>query len=49
MKRAIVIDRNDIVKILADYFGVSPESVIQSQESYTVIMEEEGRKREGQI
>lgn len=44
MKRAIVIDGNDIVKILADYFGVSPESVIQSQYSYTVITEEGGEE-----
>lgn len=45
MKRAIVVDANDIKKILAEYFGVNQEDVIKSQYSYTVITEEEGGEK----
>ena len=41
MKQAIVIDANDIKKILAEYFNVKPEDVIKSQYSYTIITEKE--------
>lgn len=44
MKNAIVVDANDIKKILAEYFNVSPDSVIKSQYSYTVIMDKEGEE-----
>ena len=45
MKQAIVVDANDIKKILAEYFNVSQENVIKSQYSYTVITEEGGDER----
>ena len=41
MKQAIVIDANDIKKILAEYFNVKSEDVIKSQYSYTIITEKE--------
>lgn len=40
MKKAIVVDANDIKKILAEHFGVPVENVIKSQYSYTVILNE---------
>ena len=41
MKQAIVVDSNDLKKILAEYFNVKPEDVIKSQYSYTIITEKE--------
>ena len=40
MKRAIVIEPNDIKKLLAEKYGVSESDVIKSQYSYTVILKE---------
>ena len=40
MKKAIVVDANDMKKILAEYFNVAPECVIKSQYSYTIIMDD---------
>ena len=39
MKKAIVVDSNDIKKILAEHFNVSEENIIKSQYSYTVIID----------
>lgn len=39
MKKAIVVDQNDIKKILAGHFGVPETDVIKSQYTYTVILE----------
>lgn len=39
MRKAIVIDSNDIKKLLAEKYGVSESNVIKSQYSYTVILE----------
>ena len=41
MKKAIVVDANDIKKILAEHFGVPQESVIKSQYSYTIIQSQD--------
>lgn len=38
MKKAVVIDANEVREILAEKFGVPVESVIKSQYSYTVIL-----------
>lgn len=38
MKQAVVIDANEVRKILAEKFGVPVESVIKSQYSHTVIL-----------
>ena len=49
MKKAIVIDVNDLKKILADKFNVPEKNVIKSQYSYTIVIEEneiEGTKIE---
>ena len=42
MRKAIVVDANDIKKILADHFNVKPDDVIKSQYSYTIIIDKEG-------
>lgn len=39
MKNAIVIDANEVKKILAEHFGVPEQNVIKSQYSYTIIKE----------
>lgn len=39
MKKAIVVDANDVRKILTEHFGVKEENVIKSQYSYTIITE----------
>lgn len=41
MRKALVIDANDVKAILAEKFGVSENNVIKSQYSYTVITESE--------
>ena len=41
MKKAIVVDSNDIKKILAEKYDVPVENVIKSQYSYTVILDKE--------
>ena len=41
MKNAIVVDANDIKKILAEKFDVPEANVIKAQYSYTVILEKE--------
>lgn len=40
MKKAIVIEADDIKQILADKYNVPIKNVIKSQYSYTVILEE---------
>ena len=39
MKNAIVLEPNDIKKILAEKFHVKQENVIKSQYSYTVVLD----------
>lgn len=39
MKEAIVIDANDIKKMLAEKYNVPESNIIKSQYSYTVILE----------
>lgn len=41
MKKAIVLDANDIKKLLAREYGVPENNVIKSQYSYTVVLEKE--------
>lgn len=41
MKKGIVIDADDIKKMLAEKFGVTPDKVIKSQYTYTVVLEDE--------
>ena len=42
MKRGIIIEQDDIIKILADYFNVPEGNVIKAQEKYIVPLEKEG-------
>ena len=46
MKKAIVLDANDIKNLIAEKYGVKPENVIKSQYSYTVITDDEPEKPE---
>ena len=44
MRKGIVIDAEDIKKMLAEKFGVTPDKVIKSQYTYTVITDDEPEK-----
>ena len=39
MKKAVVVEPNDIKKILAEHFHVSEDNIIKSQYTYTVILD----------
>lgn len=41
MRKAIVLDPDDIKAIIAEKFDVEPKDVIKSQYSYTVILKED--------
>jgi len=41
MKKGIVVDANDIKKMLAEKYNVKESSIIKSQYSYTVVLENE--------
>ena len=41
MKQAVVIEQDDIKKILAEKYDIPEKNVIKSQYSYTVILEKE--------
>lgn len=41
MKKGMILDNEDIKKIIAEKFGVPESNVIKSQYSYTVIIEGE--------
>lgn len=41
MRKAVVVDANDVKKILAEHFGVQEADIIKSQYSYTVMLDEE--------
>ena len=41
MKKAVVIEAEDIKQILADKYNVPTKNVIKSQYSYTVILEDD--------
>ncbi len=41
MKKGIVVDANDIKKMLAEKYNVKESSIIKSQYSYTVVLEDE--------
>ena len=45
MKKAIVIDANEIKAILAEKFDVPETNVIKSQYSYTVILKEDAEEK----
>lgn len=46
MKKALIIEANDVKKIIAEHFGVKESDVIKSQYSYTVALEEEPKEDE---
>ena len=41
MKQAVIVDGDDIKKMLADYFGLPEENVLEAQEFYAIITEKE--------
>lgn len=41
MQKGIILDAEDVKKIIAEHFGVDQKNVIKSQYSYTVIGVEE--------
>ena len=41
MKKALVVDANDLKKILSEHFHVPEANVIKSQYSYTVVLDED--------
>lgn len=46
MKKAVVVEVNDIKAILAKHFGVPETNVVKSQYSFTVILESESKTEE---
>lgn len=44
MKKAVVVEANDIKAILAKHFNVPEENIIKSQYSFTVILEEKEKQ-----
>lgn len=42
MKRGIIVEQDDIIKILADYFNIPESNIIKAQEKYIVPLEREG-------
>ena len=46
MKEAVVLDTNDVKKIIAEKFDVPESSIIKSQYSFTVVLESEDRKED---
>ena len=46
MKNAIVVDANDVKRILAEHFDVGIDEIIKSQYSYTIIIDnKDGEKK----
>ena len=41
MKKGIIIDANDVKKIIAEHFHVDESKVIKSQYSWTVVTDDE--------
>lgn len=46
MRKAIVVDANDVKKILAEHFGVPEADIIKSQYSYTVMLDDDEEKKD---
>lgn len=46
MRKAVVVDANDVKQILAEHFKVKQEDVIKSQYSYTVIIGEDDQRKD---
>ena len=47
MRNAVVLDSDDIKKLIAEKFGVDIKDVIKSQYSYTVILKEDAKPNDG--
>ena len=41
MKKGIILEQNDLKKIIAKYFNVDESKVIKSQYSWTVVTDDE--------
>lgn len=47
MRKAIILDKNDVKKLIAEKFGVEEKDVIQSAYSYTVAIDQTKEEPEG--
>lgn len=45
MKKGIILEANDLKKIIAKYFNVNVSKVIKSQYSWTVVTESSEKRR----
>ena len=41
MKKGIILEANDLKKIIAEHFNVDESKVIKSQDSWTVVTDDE--------
>ena len=41
MKQAVVLETEDVKRIIAEHFNVDPKNVIKSQYTFTVVKEEQ--------
>ena len=48
MKPAVVLDSKDVMRIIAEHFGIDEKMVVKSQYSYTVITGDEKEKNESE-
>ena len=48
MKKAVVLETEDIRKIIADHFGVNEKAVIKAQYTYTVITNDDEKEKSGE-
>ena len=48
MRKAIVLDTDDLKKIIAQHFGVDEKSVIKAQYTFTVITDKETENNESE-
>ncbi len=48
MKPAVVLDSKDVMRIIAEHFGIDEKMVVKSQYSYTVITDKETEKNESE-
>ena len=48
MKPGVVLNSKDVMRIIAEHFGVDEKMVVKSQYSYTVITDKETEKNESE-
>lgn len=43
MKTGIILESKDVIKILAEHFGVEEKQIIKTKYSYMIVEEEDGK------